>query len=119
MRDAVSVSAGGINVNYQWQIGGTWCQATAAANGPSLPLANDSVEEFIAEHYWGYGRQRNGELVEYHVSHPPWHHWRTAEFSLTGDFHRLYGSPWGEVLNQPAASVFLADGSAVQVYPPK
>ena len=119
MRDEVEETDNGLQVKYQWQIGNSWCAAAANATGSSQPLRSHSLEEFIAEHYWGYGRQRSGVLVEYHVSHPPWRHWQPTEFSLTGDFHTLYGAEWGDILTGTPASAFLADGSAVMVYPPE
>ena len=119
MRDEVAVADNRLQVKYQWRIGNSWCAATATGNGPSQALLPGSLEEFIAEHYWGYGRQRTGELVEYHVSHPSWRYWQPEDFSLSGDFQRLYGEPWGELLTKVPASCFLADGSAVLVYPPE
>jgi hypothetical protein len=82
------------------------------------PIAAGTLEEFIAEHYWGYTRQRDGGTVEYEVEHPPWHIWSAEHAPWAGDVAGFYGEPWVSALRGPASSAFVADGSAVKVYKP-
>ena len=83
---------------------------------PRWAIAN--VEEFIAEHYWGYCGQRDGGTVEYEVEHPPWNVWQATPEAWQGDVPGFYGEPWAGALRQPPSSAFLADGSAVKVFRP-
>jgi uncharacterized protein len=75
-----------------------------------------SLQEFIAEHYWGYAKQRDGSTMEYHVEHP---RWRVREIQVAEchcDAADLYGENFRGLFEQPPASALLADGSEVKVY---
>ncbi len=118
LRDVVQPTPEGLQIGYHWQQGANRFQLTANCAGTSLPLSAGSLEEFIAEHYWGYGRSRKGALIEYQVCHPRWNYWQPSDAHISGDFQTLYGSPWGDVLAAAPSSLFVADGSAVEVFPP-
>jgi hypothetical protein len=103
-------------VRYEWRIGRRWNWLEVRAQGaPALP-APDSVEEFIAEHYWGYTARRDGRTSAYRVEHAPWRVWQVAECSLECDVKALYGPGFADVLARPPQSAFLAEGSPVQVH---
>jgi hypothetical protein len=112
------VQAGSGKVAYGWRLRGRWNSLEVAYEGSPAPLASHSHEEFIAEHYCGYCRQRNGGTIEYQVQHPPWNAWRTAAAKLDCDAAALYGPQFAEILTQPPTTAFLADGSAVSVLQP-
>ena len=101
-------------VEYGWRIGGAWSSVRARASGVGAIPAPGSREEFIAEHYWGYTRQRDGGTLEYRVEHPRWTVWR-AELTELPPLHLLYGAELAGALGQ-AASAFIADGSPVIVH---
>jgi uncharacterized protein YqjF (DUF2071 family) len=105
-------------VEYRWRMQGHWNAIEATPAGEAVPAAADSHEAFITEHYWGYTRQRDGGTVEYHVVHPPWRVRRIPAPVLRGDPALTYGSAFGEILQRPPDSAFLADGSAVAVHRP-
>lgn len=107
-------------VTYQWRTAGRWHSLHMNAHHSAAPLVAGSEEEFIAEHYWGYCRQRDGGTVEYRVEHPPWRAWRASELRLDIDFLATYGPPFGPILrDQQPASAFLADGSPISVSRPQ
>ena len=84
----------GDRVSYGFRQRGSepeWGEVSATIAGPAAPLQPGSHAEFIAEHYWGYARQRDGGTVEYEVEHPPWQSHPVSASSLTGDLRRLYG----------------------------
>ena len=104
---------------YEWQTGGRWQQAAATAVGaPAVPAAG-SETAFVAEHYWGYTRQRDGGTVEYQVEHPPWRTWVAVDVAFDADVRGLYGAEWEGVLEGTPRSAFVAEGSAVTVYRPR
>ncbi len=111
-------SVDGRSVAYEWNVAGRWHRLSVRATGTSRPPSPGSHEEFIAEHYWGYARQRDGGTVEYQVDHPPWHVWDVSHSEFDCDVAGLYGSTFADVLSRPPASAFLADGSEVVVYRP-
>ena len=116
MRHSISRDGQGIEVEYAWRLGRDWCSVTARSDDTPQPLATGSMEEFIAEHYFGYGRTHGGRGVEYHVAHPAWNAWHQVQAQLSGDTTTLYGPAFAEILRGQPASAFVADGSPVTVY---
>lgn len=108
-------SEGPPRAKYAVKPRGEWFSLSAEGTGEAQPLAPGSLEEYIAEHYYGYGRLRNGRTVEYHVDHPPWRVWQTKSAAAEGDFAALYGEDFARVLRAKPESAFLSDGSAVTV----
>ncbi|MFN0021925.1 MAG: YqjF family protein [Pirellulaceae bacterium] len=107
------------HVEYAWRHRGTWCGIQMQCAGERRPLSPSSGEEFIAEHYWGYSRQRDGSTKEFRVEHPAWEHWPAVNSSLIGPVPEFYAPEFAETLSRAPDSAFLADGSAVKVYQPR
>lgn len=100
---------------YRWNYAGKPYRFAVTASGSMRPLTRGQHDHFIAEHYWGYCAQRDGGTVEYRVEHPAWNVWTAGETIVEGDFAKLYGPEWADVLNVKPYSAFLAQGSEVAV----
>ena len=87
-----------------------------ARTATATPLQAGSAEEFITEHYWGYTFVSNRCTGVYQVAHPRWNIHEVKSHDIKCSTARLYGKSFEAALNQPPCSVFLADGSAIQVY---
>lgn len=107
-----------VSVRYGWQSAGHWNEIEVAPRGTGMRAPENSEEQFITEHYWGYTRQRDGSTVEYRVEHEPWRVWDVAAPTVIGDWAATYGTMWSRILAAPPRSSFLADGSPVTVYMP-
>jgi uncharacterized protein len=105
-----------LRFSYAWRQRDGWSTLEATAPGDPSPVAEGSLESFIAEHYWGYNRQPDGATMEYRVDHPPWRVWRATASRLTGNLATLYGAEFARALTGPPASVFVAEGSPVVVF---
>lgn len=105
-------------VEYAWRMGRDWTRIEARPTGEPASLAPGSHEEFIAEHYWGYTRQRGGGTIEYRVTHRPWHVRHIPAPVMEGDLTATYGPVFGRLLERSPDSALLADGSPVAVYLP-
>jgi uncharacterized protein YqjF (DUF2071 family) len=102
-------------VAYEWYYGERWQRLSADIAGNPAPLVPGSENEFIAEHYWGYCRQRNGSTLEYRVEHPPWRAWVGSNPQLDCDATALYGAELAPFLQGPPLSTFVAEGSPIIV----
>jgi uncharacterized protein YqjF (DUF2071 family) len=102
-------------LDFAWRAGGSWHHLRSNLAGAPEALASGSQEEFIAEHYYGYSRQRNGRTVEYKLEHPSWRVWKDVPVSCEWRPALSYGAAWGVVLSEPPAFSFVAEGSAVSV----
>ena len=113
MRHQVPGSGG--TFSFSWKFRGRWNSLTAQTRGGSAPIAADSAEEFIFEHYWGYTPQRDGGTMEYQVEHPQWSVWQTKSSSLDCDAGAIYGPEFTEPLRAEPHSALVAEGSRVSV----
>jgi len=100
---------------YEWRRDGEWERVLALMNSPPRPMRRDSVEEFIAEHDWGYTKRTGHPTLEYQVSHPRWNISLAAECLIEADLSKLYGQRFADALSQPPVSTFVAEGSPVAV----
>jgi len=106
----------GRRVEYCWRLGHVSNRLVVSSKGAARNMTEGSLEQFIAEHYWGYAAQPNGGTVEYHVAHPPWRVWDVTNAEFSGDGGALYGPDFGAVLDGPPDSAILAEGSPVTVH---
>ncbi len=102
-------------VSYAWRLQSRWNSLSAEVEGlPTIPQ-EESEESFIAQHYWGYSKQKNGSTLEYEVEHPPWRVWRTRSAALDCDVSQLYGAEFEPFLGSVPSSAFVAEGSPIKV----
>ncbi|MVM33507.1 DUF2071 domain-containing protein [Spirosoma sp. HMF4905] len=102
-------------IDYEWEVDSNWNHIRVSADRTGHPLVPESEEAFITEHYWGYTKRGNGRTSEYEVVHPPWNIYPVKTYDVRCDVATLYGADFAPFFDHPPASVFLADGSAVEV----
>ncbi len=115
MKHCINMNGAAKTAEYGWQLNGAWCRLHARTSATSAQAALGSLEQFITEHYWGYSAKRNGDTLEYHVSHVPWNVWTSSAAGFEGDASSLYGLELGKVLQGRPDCAFIADGSPVIV----
>ncbi len=115
MSHRVTDTAVHTDAEFRWELGRGRHQLQVHAEGEPTPLVNGSLDQFIAEHYWGYAAQRDGSTIEYAVEHPAWRVRPVNRYRLDVDFGSLYGHEFVGTLSRPPRSVFLAEGSAVSI----
>jgi uncharacterized protein YqjF (DUF2071 family) len=117
MAHRIDESAVGKRAEYGWRAGGRLCTLFAeAARGEMTYPREASLEQFIAEHYWGYSRQPSVGSLEYRVAHVPWRVAAATNAGFAGDAKGCYGADFAEILGRKPDSAFLADGSSVEVF---
>lgn len=105
----------GFHVSYEWKVVGEWNYLKALADPVAQPLVEGSAEAFITEHYWGYTHVNERCMGEYEVRHPKWNIHTVKDYDAYCNAASLYGKAFEEALAQPPRSVFLAEGSAIEV----
>jgi uncharacterized protein YqjF (DUF2071 family) len=112
---------GRMQAEYRWRYQGQWNRLRVECSGRPAPAPEGSLDQFITEHYWGYTGQPDGGSLEYQVAHDPWRVWTATQASFQGDaggrYGGLYGPELAKCLRAEPDSAFLAEGSAVTVYP--
>lgn len=118
MRRCVQAAGDDASYEYAFEAGGRSHALRATSAGAAAKLQPGSEAEFIAEHYYGYCRRRDGATVEYRVDHPSWlvHDVRDAALDL--DVAAVYGPELAAALSGPPRSALIAVGSEVGVAAP-
>jgi len=104
-----------VEVSYYWKTGRQWDHLKAIASNQSQPIQEGSEEEFITEHYWGYTRITPQLTGAYEVVHPKWNIFPVKEYDIQCDVKPLYGDAFVNALSAQPSTVFLAEGSPIQV----
>lgn len=105
-----------LRTGYSWKKKGKWNTLEVTAEPVPVPLQSGSEEEFITEHFRGYAKGNNRGTVEYHVSHPRWDIYKVKSYRVDCDFGSVYGNNFAFLSQLTPLSVFLAEGSPVEVY---
>ena len=84
---------------------------------PAIQPTPDSIEHWFKEHSWGFGTSHRGKAIRYEVNHPEWDVYPVREFSADADWGLLYGPEWAVMNQAKPASIVLAVGSEISVYP--
>ncbi len=116
MRHLVSADGAAKSAEYEWRVRTNWAKLHAEATGEASMPGDNSLEQFITEHYWGYAAQPDGGTIEYHVTHPQWRVWQSARAGFEGDAAEICGSAFAEAMRRPPDSAFIAEGSPVVVF---
>jgi len=103
-----------LTVEYRWRKN-AWNLLRVVADKQAGAIQDGSEEEFITEHYWGYTKISDNRTSEYGVEHPRWDVYRTIDYSIDVDFGDVYGQTFELLKTEIPRSVFLAEGSEIQV----
>ena len=103
-------------VSYQWSSRQEWNRMSVSVSGEPELSGEGSLQEYIAERYYGYNQQRNGSTLEYRVAHPRWRIWCASNPELSCNVAEVYGTEFAESLGGQPFSAFAAEGSGVTVY---
>lgn len=101
-------------VSYQWDINKKRNSVSVESESKSVPIKPYTKIEFIAEHYWGYAKDKNG-TTEYEVKHPTWKYYPVTDYKIDVDFPATYGEHFSFLQSQKPSSVFLLEGSEISV----
>lgn len=106
-----------IAAEYRVTRGGRVHGLRAVGAKPAVRPGPGTAGHFFKEHSWGFGATRRGRLLRYEVRHPEWDVYPVRDYRIDVDWAALYGPGWADLNGAEPASVFLAAGSAVGVYP--
>ncbi|MEP6764331.1 MAG: DUF2071 domain-containing protein [Gemmatimonadaceae bacterium] len=104
---------------YEWKRDGEWERVLALLTSPPRAMRGDSIEEFVSDQAWGYTRREDHTTQEYRVEHPRWRITPVTDCYIEAEIPTLFGLSFSEALAAPPVSTFVAEGSAVSVYPGK
>lgn len=115
MRNHLHLFADTMDVKYEFLYRHKWNSLSVTASREASLTEPGSETAFITEHYWGYTRLAPLTTSEYQVEHPLWRIHEVRDYKIDVDTMGLYGAGLHQFLAGPPASVFMAEGSGVQV----
>jgi uncharacterized protein YqjF (DUF2071 family) len=99
---------------YQWLIDNEWQSISVTTEKIPKIIMEDTLDEFITEHYFGY--TKNGsKTLEYEVKHPKWKHLQVIGYDIDVDFKKTYGQSFKFLSSKKPKSVILAIGSKITI----
>lgn len=118
MKSDVHRKGEGLEVVHKFKHHERWQEIALSAtkDAPLLP-AEDSLESFLIDQQWGFGRDSIGRPLRYRVAHPRWllYHVEWAEVKV--NWAKTYGPQWKFLDKEKPISKILAEGSEVSVFP--
>lgn len=103
------------HIEYHWKVNQKWNSLSVEASMVKKPMAKNSIEEFIFEHYYGYTRINSSITEEYKIDHPSWEINEILDYNINCDFKEVYGKDFEFLKYQAPASVMIAEGSQIAV----
>ncbi|WP_159474764.1 YqjF family protein [Dyadobacter sp. 3J3] len=102
-------------IKFDWKIANEWNSIYAEASEAGVPMAVDSIEEFIFEHYYGYTKIDDASTEEYNIHHDRWNVNEVINYDINCNFAAMYGKDFDFLKDLEPDSVMLAEGSPVSV----
>jgi hypothetical protein len=103
-----------LTVEYSWKKE-RWNSLKVIAETNAVEIADDSEDEFITEHFWGYTKVSESKTSEYGVEHPRWMVYPVIDYAINVNFSDVYGDDFEILQSQKPNSVCLAEGSKIIV----
>lgn len=106
-----------LTADYTVRWNGQTHRLKATGKQPAIHSGPETLEHWFKEHSWGFGVTHFGSTLRYEVQHPEWQVYPVENFTAEVDWARLYGAEWACMNGVAPASVVLAVGSEVSVFP--
>jgi uncharacterized protein len=102
-------------IKFQWLLNKKWNLIDVEASNTSSKMQNESLEQFIYEHYYGYTKVSENKTEEYKLQHPSWKTNKVVNYTIDCDFEAMYGKSFSVLNKTEPSAVFIAEGSSVAV----
>lgn len=102
-------------IEYEWKVNNKWNYIRVKAGLEPVDIKEGSEAEFITEHYWGYTKCSEKKTSEYEVKHPRWKVYRMHNLNFSFSTKELFGEAFVPYLETKPTSIFLAEGSEIEV----
>lgn len=102
-------------ITYEWLVNKNWNTISVTTQNEGLKMTKDSFEEFIFEHYYGYTKVNENTTEEYKINHPSWAINTVTSATINCNFEANYGSDFAFLNTTAPTTVFMAEGSAIEV----
>jgi uncharacterized protein len=103
------------NIEYYWKVNPNWNWLRLQTSLLPSVMPGESLQSFIADHYYGYTKTSNDKTLEFEVQHRPWKIYPALSFDMKLDTKTIYGEEFSTCFTQTPLTVFLMDGSETKI----
>jgi uncharacterized protein YqjF (DUF2071 family) len=103
------------HIVYEWKNSDKWSKIAIKTDTEAQEMPQNSMQEFIFEHYFGYTKTSETATEEYEVKHNRWRTNEVLSHTIDCDFAAVYGAGFGILNNTQPKNVFYTVGSSVAV----
>ncbi|WP_395049474.1 YqjF family protein [Flavobacterium sp.] len=101
--------------NFEWLLNKKWNRIYVEASTETKEMKNDTLEQFIYEHYYGFTKIDAHKTEEYKLQHPSWKTNKVFNYKIDCDFKAMYGNSFSILNTTEPEAVFIAEGSSVKI----
>jgi uncharacterized protein YqjF (DUF2071 family) len=117
MRHSIETSEEQVSAAYEFRVKGHWNSLSATADAREQTIIPGSLEDFIAEHYYGYNKWYGNKTMELQLNRPPWKYQKLLSFKVDCKFEDFYPRQFLPYLYEKPHSAQYVNGSAVDMMP--
>jgi uncharacterized protein len=114
-KHTINIKEDSKQIEYYWKINKVWNSIIVNATTGKAEMHKSSFEEYIFEHYFGYTKIDEANTEEYSIGHPRWKINTIKTYNINCDFEAMYGTAFGHLTKTKPNSIFIAEGSSVNV----
>lgn len=117
MKHAVRKMNGAVSASYSFEVKNHWNSVSAKAEALEREILPGSLEDFIADHYYGYNIWYGNRTLEIQLKRPAWKYQKLLSFGVDCRFEDFYPPPFIPFLYEEPHSVQFVSGSPVDMMP--
>ena len=102
-------------IKFEWLVNSKWNNMEVSYSFGTDKMKNNSLEQFIYDHYYGYTKVNDTKTEEYKLQHPSWKTHTLSNYKIECDFKAMYGTDFAILNETKPAAVFIAKGSKVGI----
>jgi uncharacterized protein YqjF (DUF2071 family) len=102
-------------IKFEWLVNSKWNSMEVSYSFGTDKMKNNSLEQFIYDHYYGYTKVNETKTEEYKLQHPSWKTHTISNYEIDCDFQAMYGTDFAILNETKPAAVFIAKGSKVGI----
>ena len=102
-------------IKFEWLVNSKWNNMEVSYSFGTDKMKNNSLEQFIYDHYYGYTKVNDPKTEEYKLQHPSWKTHTLSNYKIECDFKAMYGTDFAILNETKPAAVFIAKGSKVGI----
>ncbi|MEX2594601.1 MAG: DUF2071 domain-containing protein [Anditalea sp.] len=106
-----------VSASYSFEVKDHWNRVSAKAEALEREILPGSLEDFIAEHYYGYNKWYGNRTMEIKLKRPAWKYQKLLSFDVDCRFEDFYPPQFLPFLYEEPHSVQFITGSPVDMMP--